>query len=412
MSVISAVGHHRAGTVARRRSRALGAVFVLVLMLATTAGCVGGIGDAGDTKPLDGPVPATPSAVSGPAIRGTVIDSHGHLGAGATVTLTKALRPSERLWRDAKAWATLGLACFDKQGCTAPSVRAVVAANGQFALPVPHGITKRDGLALTVEATRGAHARVETTLLLPATATAGRTIKTVPLAGDPAVLARHGTRATLRLPAVSGGSGHATVQMSPLADSADESAGAPAKTDVSHGFDTRDVEDGRAMLVGRQTGAAHGLAALYSASLAITGHDIPASRGASCVIEGSRGQGLPQHPCGLTNGNLDDGWQPHDDPACVNGPCPGTAQADHRDVTVTLDHPLNATLLVVRGCGFTCKVQISTDGRTFAAPHGPAVDDTSTVYIRKLTATHVTAVRVQTATGGFFDSLRQVSVFS
>jgi hypothetical protein len=384
----------------------------VVLSLALTAGCVGTIGDAGDTTPHRGPVPATPTPVSGPAIRGSVIDARGHAAAGATVTVTTVLRSSERTERDLKALFSLGLGCFDTQGCSAPRATGVVAKSGGFALPVPHGMTDRDQLALSVTAARGTGATVETTLILPASANDGLTVAAVPLAAQPATLDREGDRARFRAPAVRGAGAVTSVAMYAVVDGEEDPADEDA-TDVSGGFDTRLLEDGDEMLVGHQTGHVNGWPAMFSASLVVTGHDVPASRGAACFVEGSRGQRIAQHPCGLTNGELDAAWSPTDDPACDDGPCPGTAQSEHRDVTIVLPRPIAASLLVVRGCGFTCQVQISGDGTDFGPLRGPG-DDTSAntdMYVEALPGTRVAAVRVRTATGGFFDSLRQVSVF-
>jgi hypothetical protein len=323
------------------------------------------------------------------------------------------LRPSEQAWRDAKAIFSLGLGCLDKQGCSAPSAQGVVAADGQFAVAVPHGLTDKDGLAVTVEATRGTDARVSTTLLLPESAVSGASVS-VPLAADAAVLEVIGHHAALRPPSVTGASvAGGTVEMDQVDTRSSESVAGARQTDVSSGFDIRVLEDGRAMLVSHQTGTVDGLHAEYSASLVVTGHAVPDSRGAGCVIEDSRGGALPQHPCGLTNGALEQRWRPQDDPTCADGPCPGTIQNEHRDVTVLLRKPIDATLLVVRGCGFTCRVQVSTDGKAFGTFSG-APDDSATdnEYVETLRGLPVAAVRVETATGGFFISLQQVSVFS
>jgi len=192
----------------------------------------------------------------------------------------------------------------------------------------------------------------------------------------------------------------------------DQPVAGDTEADVSSGFDYRLLEDGKAMLVSHQTGSVAGLPAEYSSSLVVTGHTIPGSRGAGCAVEDSHGGALPQHPCGLTNGALDQEWQPQDDPACNDGPCPGTLQNEHRDVTVLLAKPLAATLLVVRGCGFTCQVQVSADGKNFGPFSGPPEDSSDSEYVEALPGLPVAAVRVETATGGFFDSLQQVSVFS
>lgn len=394
-------------------ARRCGLVLVLALTLGTTAGCVGNLGDAGDTVPRHGSVPATPAPVSGPAIRGTVVDMRGRIGAGATVTVATVLRSAERRERDTKALFSFGLACLDTQGCTAPHAEGVVATDGRFAVRVPHGITERDDIALSVTASRGDGATVETTLILPASANDGMTVASVPLAAGPAVLDRTGNRAVLHPPPVRGAGAVTSVAMYAVTADGEEVATQQEAGDVSGGFDARLLEDGRAKLVSHQTGNLDGRRADYSASLVVTGHDVPASRGAACFVEGSRGQAIPQHPCGLTDGDLDtEGWHPTDDPRCADGPCPGALQSDHRDVTIVLSRPVGATLLVVRGCGDpTCLVQVSADGRDFGPPRGPGDGIGEAAYVETLPGTTVRAVRVRTDTGGFFDSLVQVSVF-
>jgi hypothetical protein len=388
------------------------AVTTAAACVLVVSGCAG-IGDAGSDVPSSGPIHATAPAISGPAILGTATDTTGRVGAGATVTVMVVLRSSEQAWRDAKAIFSLGLGCLDTQGCTPPRASGIVAADGHFAVAVPHGLTDKDGLAVTVEAQRGSDSRVSTTLLLPASAVSGATVS-VPLAADPAVLRVSANRARLQPPSVTGASTEGgTVQMDQVDTTGDgQPVSGDSETDVSGGFDVRLIEDGKAMLVSHQAGSVNGLTAEYSSSLVITGHAIPGSRGAGCVVEDSHGAALPQHPCGLTNGALDQAWQPQDDPACAGGPCPGTLQSDHRDVTVLLPKPIGATLLVVRGCAFTCKVQVSVDGTHFGPFSGPPQDSTGNEYSESLPGLPVAAVRVETATGGFFDSLQQVSVFA
>lgn len=381
-----------------------------VLALLAVSGC-SVIGDAGSDVPSSGSIPPTAPKVSGPAILGTVTDTAGHVGAGATVTVMVVLRSSEQALRDAKAIFTLGLGCLDTQGCTAPSAHGMVAADGHFAVAVPHGITDKDGLAVTVEAARGADSRVSTTLLLPPSAVSGATVS-VPLAADPATLRVSANHASVQPPSVTGAGTGGTVELDQVDNGDSQAVAGEAETDVSGGFDIRLLEDAKAMLVSHQSGTVHSLPAEYSSSLVVTGHVIPGSRGADCVVEDSRGGALPQHPCGLTNGILDQQWQPQDDPACADGPCPGTPQGDHRDVTVVLPKPTSATLLVVRGCGFTCQVQVSADGTNFGPFSGPPQDGPDSEYVETLPGPPVAAVRVETATGGFFDSLQQVSVFS
>lgn len=54
---------------------------------------------------------------------------------------------------------------------------------------------------------------------------------------------------------------------------------------------------------------------------------------------------------------------------------------------------------------------MSADGKNFSSFNGPSDGTTDTEYVQALPGRPVAAVRVETATGGFFDSLRQVSVF-
>src|SRR5437588_7611066 len=94
------------GRTARLRSSAPPAlVIVVVLSAAMLTGCVGATGlDPGSGPLPTASIPATPPAISGPAIRGSAADTHGRAAAGASVTVTKVLRTSERFSRDVKAW--------------------------------------------------------------------------------------------------------------------------------------------------------------------------------------------------------------------------------------------------------------------------------------------------------------------
>jgi hypothetical protein len=137
---------------------------------------------------------------------------------------------------------------------------------------------------------------------------------------------------------------------------------------------------------------------------------VPPSRGATCFVTGSTGQRIAQPTCGLTDGDLDTDWQPVDDPRCADGPCPGTAQHEHRDVTVVLGSSVRGALLVVRGC-LGCTVSTSADGHHFTVAATAPFGGTDDVLVTALHGTRVAAVRVETQTGGFFDRLREVSVF-
>jgi hypothetical protein len=215
------------------------------------------------------------------------------------------------------------------------------------------------------------------------------------------------------MPTTPAADGVVSVVLSRADPSADEQfVQRPPTTDVSGGYDPRLVEDGQVLLVGTQRGRVHGSPAQFSASLVTSGNTVPLSRGASCSVEGSRGQRIRQHPCALTDGVLDASWAPTDDPRCADGPCPGRLQHDHRDVTVVLDRPVDARLVVVRGCGWQCRVGVSRDGRTFGwwreASTSAGPDD---LFVDRLHVGRIVAVRVETDTGGFFAALREVSVF-
>lgn len=96
----------------------------------------------------------------------------------------------------------------------------------------------------------------------------------------------------------------------------------------------------------------------------------------------------------------------------LDGPCPGTTQKDHRDIYVTLADPVRATLLVVRGCGVTCTVQVSSDGRHFRdLPAPDSAAGTDGFYVQPLSGAPVRVVHVRTSTGGSFIKLREVSLF-
>jgi hypothetical protein len=181
---------------------------------------------------------------------------------------------------------------------------------------------------------------------------------------------------------------------------------------VTNGYDQRVEEDEQLLLTTTQIGVQGGRRAIFSSSLAIKNPRlVPVSRGAGCAVEGSRGQQITQHPCGLTDGILDNDWSAKDDPRCSRGPCRGRLQHDHRDVTIVFRHLIRGDLLVVRGC-IECSVLTSADGRHFAGESPPPVAIGDDILVRSLDGLLVKAVRVQTATGGFFSSLREVSLWS
>ncbi len=135
---------------------------------------------------------------------------------------------------------------------------------------------------------------------------------------------------------------------------------------VTGGYDPLIEEDEQLLLTTTQLGVQRGRHSIFSSSLQTRDPMlVPASRGASCYVEGSRGPRIVQRPCGLSDGVLDQDWHPTDDPRCSRGPCPGHLQRDHRDVTITFRRAVRARLLVVRGCT-GCVAEVSRDGRHFA----------------------------------------------
>jgi hypothetical protein len=335
------------------------------------------------------------------------MDTAGHPVSGATVVVSVALNGGEQAIRAIGAFSTVGFYCL--LGCSAPHANGFSARDGSFALSLPGPNKEHDDYNLTVAAARGDAARVATSVVVAWKKGSSRA--TVVLAsGSPRVRAV-GNRRFVVPPSLPLRYGASAVEAS-----LETETGTPPVADghaltVTNGYDARVVEDERLLLTTAQTGRVHGRDALFSSSLELRGSEVPASRGSACAVTGSRGQPIRQHPCGLTDGALDSDWQPTDDPRCAGGPCKGHAQRDHRDVVVTLRHPVKARLLVVRGC-LSCEVFLSADGHHFThaatQPFGSADD----VLVHDLPGTRVAAVRVETDTGGFFSSLREVSVFA
>ncbi|HEY2214578.1 MAG TPA: hypothetical protein VGH31_05940 [Acidimicrobiales bacterium] len=376
------------------------------------SGCSVGI-NAGDTPTLTGPIPARPTPLAGPTIRGAAVVG-GRAAAGATVIVTTVLQADEVAGRGLKAAATLGIGCLDQVGCSSPTSEGRVAQNGRFILAVPKGGHRDDGLSVTVLDQRGKVGRAATSVLLPSPDRKGADIGSLVLAGSAGTVISRDNLSHYMAAVVPGQAGRPDITMARAVatSTGDQFVTEDPVQDVTSGFDPRLVEDGRVLLASTATGTMAGHQAIFTSSLVFDGDLVPPSRGAACSVEGGEGQPIDQHPCGLTSGLLDTDWVVHDDPACREGPCPGTAQDQVRDVTVRLAHPVQANLIVVRGCGFTCQVALSSDGRTFGAwRQAPQAAGTAVVFADQVPDQPVVAVRVQTATGGFFTSLRQVSVW-
>jgi len=392
-----------------------------IVALSLLTGCVDSTTEAGNTAPVDPTnLPPHAAAVDGPALAGTVRNQAGKPVPGATVTVTLLRSKAERTSVGIGAAFSLGLTCFtEKRGCRAPTSSGTVARDGSFAVAMPtNNGDPPVGVAVGVVALTSPgdpDSRVGTTLELPARAATGATV-TIPLAAAPAQLQTHGTQLQVVMPKVAGAvaTGATTVTVTQLAAEGDVSGATTdlTATPVKLPFDLRIGEDSRLLVAAAQPAKVGKYKATLSATRVIAGDTVPGSRGAACTVTDSQGKPRKQRPCGLTDGALDTAWTPDDDPKCVNGPCPGTAQHDHRDVLITLRKPINATLLVVRGCGFTCTVTVSSDGRYFRELPAPQNSGTSGFYVQKLSGAPVRYIRVRTATGGFFTSLREVSLFA
>lgn len=383
--------------------RTASAVLASIALLAAGCAATQTAGQIPATTPAS--VPAHAASVAGRSVGGVVTDTDGRPIAGATVVVEVALSGGEQTVRGFGAFATVGLFCL--LGCTAPHASGFSAEDGSFALSLPGPNRERDDYRLTIAVARGA-ARVATSMVLPWSRGSYRLPVTV-AAGSPRVRTI-GDRRWVVPPALP-----ASFDGADFSAELQSETGSPPVADghaltVTNGYDVRVVEDERLLLTTVQTGREDGRAAIFSSSLETRGTDVPPSRGAPCVVTGSRGQPIHQPTCGLTDGILDTDWQPVDDPRCAEGPCPGTAQHDHRDVTVTLPHPIQASLLVVRGC-LGCTVLTSSDGRHFTRVATASVGGVDDLLVQSLPGARVAAVRVETDTGGFFTSLREVSVF-
>jgi hypothetical protein len=375
----------------------------IALLLA--AGCTGArtAGQIPATTPPS--VPAHATDVHGRSVSGVVTDTTGRPVAGASVVVSVALNGGEQAVRAFGAFATVGFYCL--LGCSAPHEEGFSARDGSFELSLPGPNKEHDDYNLTAAVARGP-ARVATSVVVPWRH--GSSHASVTVAGGSPRVRSVGNRRFVVPPSLPLRYGAHDFEASLQSETGDPPVANGHSLTVTNGYDARVVEDQRLLLTTAQSGHQDGHDALFSSSLEVRGNKVPASRGSACVVTGGRGQSIRQPTCGLTDGALDSSWQPTDDPRCANGPCKGHVQRDHRDVTVKLRRPLRAALLVVRGC-LSCTVSISPDGRHFSQvatqPFGSADD----VLVKSLPGTRVAAVRVETDTGGFFTSLREVSVF-
>ncbi|MGQ0843367.1 MAG: hypothetical protein ACT4QF_04460 [Sporichthyaceae bacterium] len=397
--------------------RRIAAFATAAVLLASCADSTGGAGNVVPSDPAS--LPDTAAAVDGPAFTGTVRNRAGEVVPGAAVVVTLLRSKAERGQIAAGAAASLGTTClFTSQGCRAPRKEGVSAKDGTFAVPLPkNNGAAAVGAAITAVASVGDVAdgtRVGTTLLLPKKDAGGAAID-VPVASTALELKRKGTRLDVVMPALEGAKaiGASKLTISQLTGEGDVSRSTTdlTGTDVTLPFDLRLAEDSRLLLDVSQAARVGDRDGRITATGVLAGDVVPASRDAACSVTDSRGKQLRQKICGLTDGVLGESWRPDDDPRCADGPCKGTAQKDQRDILVTLPKSVAARLIVVRGCGFTCTVTVSSDGRRYRDLPAPGNSGTSGFYVQPLSGAPVRYVKIRTATGGFFTSLREVSVF-
>lgn len=388
------------------RSVAAAAITVLLIATACSTRTAGQI-------PVQHPatIPPHASAVSGPAITGVVRDTRGHTVAGATVLVEIEQSGAEQAINVMKALSSVGVFCALGSGCTAPRSSGYSARDGSFAIQVPKGNPEHDAYSLTVAVARG-KTRVATSISLPRSARHGERVGSVLVAAaSPTLMTRHGRSRVIppTLPASYRAGQYAAYLNT---ESGNPPVIAGSQLTVTAGYDPRVEEDEQLLLTTTQTGVQSGRRAIFSTSLQTRNPMlVPESRHAGCYVEGSRGQRIVQHPCGLTDGILDKDWAPKDDPRCSIGPCRGRLQHDHRDVTITFARPIRGRLLVVRGCT-GCTAYVSSDGRQFVTAATAPFGGTDDVLVHRLSGRPVVAIRIQTDTGGFFTSLREVSLWA
>jgi hypothetical protein len=356
-------------------------------------------------------IPPHAAAVTGPAISGVVRDMNGRPVAGATVLVEVEQSGAEQTINVIKALSSAGIFCAVGSGCTPPRNAGFSARDGSFAVPVPTDNPQHDAYSVTVAVARHADARIATSLSLSRSARHGENVGAVMVASRSPVVVTHGHRSRVFAPPLNPESRAGRFAAYLNTETGDPPVVAGSQLTITNGFDWRIEEDEQLLLTTTQVGMQRGRRAIFSSSL--QAHEpalTPPSRRAGCYVEGSRGQRIIQRPCGLTDGVLDADWQPKDDPRCSRGPCRGRLQHDHRDVTITFPHPVRGDLLVVRGCT-GCRALVSTDGRGFATVATQQFGSTDDVLVRALPGAPVKAIRIETDTGGFFASLREVSLW-
>jgi hypothetical protein len=128
--------------------------------------------------------------------------------------------------------------------------------------------------------------------------------------------------------------------------------------------------------------------------------DPPFSRGKPCAVQDEKGRRYAQSPCALTDGTFEEPFRPQ---ACEGTPC---TEPQHAAAAVDLERNVSATLVVVRGCEFTCSIESSTDGKTWRSV-GVTREDLAAFPIRGKTLRYVRATGSSAA-----ERLTEISVWT
>lgn len=129
--------------------------------------------------------------------------------------------------------------------------------------------------------------------------------------------------------------------------------------------------------------------------------DPPFSRGKSCSVADAQGKSYPLSPCRLTDGDFGRTFAP----AVCSG-ASGCTEPRHASAVIDLGSALRVDLIVLRGCEQSCRVETSSDARTWRSA---GVAQETEAAFSLASPRRARYVRVVTP---FVDSLTEVSVWS
>jgi hypothetical protein len=128
----------------------------------------------------------------------------------------------------------------------------------------------------------------------------------------------------------------------------------------------------------------------------------PDSRGRGCSVVDERGERYPIEPCALTDGTFAKEFMP----ITCSGET-GCVEPRHESAFIDLGRRVSASLVVVRGCGSTCRVEASVDGRTWRLIGLAQTDEAAFPLTRAVPARYV-----RVAGSPSVDGLTEISVWS